>query len=498
MKRRVAIAVGAVAIALVATACAPAGGSGAGAGGTLRIGIPGGSSATVIDPYTFSDPFGATMALGIGESLVNFDVNSKKYNELAESWDSNKDKTVWTAKLRQGVKFNNGKRFVADDVVATFDYIFNPDIASPFSFPLLPVITSVTAVDDETVKFTLTQPVGWFEELVAGLPIIPRGFDSSKPVFVSAYKVQSINPGVDVTLVRDKNYYGDKPIVNKVVFVALNDNDGRVNALLSGQVDVITSLPPARVPELRSNSQFKVLSLPSGSPNVLGVRTDEGITADPRVREAIRLGVNRKEVLDVVYAGEGRLGNDLIGIDDPAYDHSLVRKQDVAKAKKLITEAGVEGADLPITVVAGNPEEAFVQVVARNLREIGLNATVNAVDNGVLLESYGQWQAWSYPSAAQTVMSAGLNLASTGPDNDTHWNDPEWTAAWEKAYVASDKDRGQYTDAMQKAVFDRGGLTIPAFGNSLWAGSQKVKGWPKADPTNVQIFKNLAKFSIAG
>src|SRR6202035_4711834 len=223
-------------------------------GGTLRVAIS--APAGAINPLTISDAGGLCMLNQTGEFLI-FDSNLKLALEpsLALSWSPNTDGSVWTFKLRTGVKFHNGAPMTAADVVYTFQQLSNPKNASNALSTFTGVLTpaGVKKVDASTVEFHLEAPNGNFPYLVSSdnynAIIVPNGTDFStwQHTFVGtgAFKLGSYSQGQGATFAPNPDYWGAKALLSGTQFKFYSAQQPQILALQGGDVDVIGQFVPA-------------------------------------------------------------------------------------------------------------------------------------------------------------------------------------------------------------------------------------------------------------
>src|SRR5262249_21370653 len=154
-----------------------------------------------------------------------------------------------------------------------------------------------------------------------------------------------------------------------------------VNALISGQVDAINQVPYAQVAQLKGEAGVQVVISPTGGWNPITMRVDAAPFDDVRVRQAIRLSMNRKQAIATALYGQGTPAADTYGRFDPSFDSHLVRDQDVEQAKHLLKQAGKEGLKLQLVtspIAAGIVQAS--QVLAENAKAAGITISVRQVD----------------------------------------------------------------------------------------------------------------------
>ena len=235
-----------------------------------------------------------------GEFLI-FDSNLKLALQpmLALSWKPNKDGSVWTFKLRTGVKFHNGQPMTADDVVYTFKQLADPKNASNALSTFTSVLTpsGVKKVDSSTVEFHLEAPNGNFPYLVSSdnynAIIVPAGTDFGKwqKTFIGtgAFKLGSYTQNVGASFVPNPDYWGTKPLLASTSFKFYSSQQPMILALQGNDVDVIAQFVPAGATSLLNNSTYKIIKLKSANHRELSMRNDIAPFNDSRVRQAVAL-----------------------------------------------------------------------------------------------------------------------------------------------------------------------------------------------------------------
>jgi len=464
-------------------------------GGALRLGMSGGSAASSLDPQVQPDEMSAYPALMIFDQLTAMNPQFELVYNLAEEFSHNADGTVWTAKLRSGVTWHDGKPFTAADVAYSFNRVINPKTGAT-SGPQLAMIQSVEKVDALTAKFNLNQPCGWLDIAVGdsgALAVVPAGFNPAKPVGTGPFTYAGWVAGVSANFNRNPNYWGQVPYVDSVALSNIQDDSARFNALLSDQIDLCANLTPAQIAQLNANLGYSLYNSPSGGFAMISMRTDTGPLADNRIRQAIKLCLDRNQINVASNGGYGQLGSDLYGIEDPAYDHSLVRKQDIAAATKLVEQSGKKGETL--TLIASNIAGGVIsmcQVVAQNIQAIGLNVNVKTVDPATLFgPNYLSWDFSVDIYPATTILTT--SAIGDGPVaglNETHWHDKEYDNLWYKASQEFDPTvRAGYLHQMQEIIFNSGGWLIPTFANVT--GAYKNLAGLQNDVTGFGLTRNL-------
>jgi peptide/nickel transport system substrate-binding protein len=468
-------------------------------GGTFRIGVSGGSSKDFIDGQNIvTRPDQARIVTG-WETLVTFDRNFKLvFDGLAEEISA-KSADVWTIRVRPGIEFHNGKTLTADDVIYSLRRLINPKLGLFGGAALKSVDPKrMKKLDKRTVRLFLKQKdvtiLDALGQYIAG--IVPVGYSptavgKAKPnVGTGPYMVKSFTPGQQSVHVRNPNYWRHgQPYFDQVVIIDFPDDSARVNALLGGQIDAMTDVPPAQVPVVKGRSSTAVLESPSAAWTPICMRVDAEPFTDVRVRQAMRLIANRPQMIQQALAGHGRIGNDLYAPFDEAFAKDLPqRHQDIDRAKSLLKAAGKEGltVDLQSTNGALGMNEG-AQVFAQQAKAAGVTVNVKILDSGAFYgDQYLKWpfstDFWGSRNYLSQVASGSL---PTSPYNECHWPDAghsKYLALYKQALqTVSRTKRAAIMHEMQKMEYDAGGYIVWGFSTLLDGYNKKVKGLQEGD-----------------
>jgi peptide/nickel transport system substrate-binding protein len=277
------------------------------------------------------------------------------------------------------------------------------------------------------------------------------------------------------------------------------DDTSRTNALIGGQIEALTNLPSGQIESIKANSSLRVLISETGSWQPFCMRVDVSPFNDVRVREALRLVVDRKQMVQQVLNGQGRIANDLYAPFDPAYADDLPqREQDFEKAKALLKQAGREGLTIELTTAAmfrGAIEGA--EVFAEQAKGAGVKVKLRKVDTGTYVgENFTKWhfaQDW-WATRNYLTQVAQTDLPES-PYNETHWEDPKYVKLIREARAELDEGkRKEILHAAQVMQYEQGGYIVPYFSNLTDAHSAKVGGFVKAKsgfPLGNYWFKNV-------
>jgi peptide/nickel transport system substrate-binding protein len=470
------------------------------AGGSLRVGIAGGSAKDKFEPFTNNGPSETVRLETFYESMMRLDGNWHLQHQLLEVCEPNKTADTWTLRVKPDIEFHNGKTLSADDLLFSFVQMRKtPGPAQGHTGAI--DFKKMKKLDAKTLRVGLSYPQSFFDQqLGGGEYVIPVGFDPTNPVSTGPWVFKSFVAGQQSVLERFPNYWGQKAYADELVFVEIPDDVARVNALSSGQVDAINLVPYDQVSSIKQ-SQNKLLISPTGGWNPITMRVDTPPFTDVRVRQAIRLSMNRKQAVETALFGQGQVAPDIYGRYDAAFNHSLHRDQDIEQAKSLLKQAGQQNLKLELVVapVAAGIVQA-TQILAQNAKAAGIDITVRKVDPGTYFSRYGKWpfsmDFWI--ALPYLITAAVVDGPTSGALNVTHFKDPKFNALYTQASKTVDAGkRTELEHEMQRIQFETGGNIIWSFQNSVDAYSPKIAGFPAVDKTGFglgQCKLNLVHF----
>ncbi|AKQ57588.1 ABC transporter substrate-binding protein [Bordetella hinzii] len=388
---------------------------------TLKIALS--SEPTSADPHYHKQTQNDAFSAHVYDSLVGRDANMKLKPALATSW-KNLDDLTWEFKLRDDVKFSNGKPFTSEDVLFTICRTLNNETNISQSYmDMTKRIADVQTPDAHTVIIKTAEPLPLLPaELARGLPIIWNGivehgklsfdpkagcgvtgkwptvadFNNGKDAIgTGPYLLKSYVKGTGIELTRNDNYWGEKPAWKEVKFVPVPNAGPRLTGLLSGDFDVIENPAARDLQRIKNNPQYGYVATPSTrlvffQPDV-GRSTSPFVKAadgknplqDLRVRRAISMAIDRKTIVARI----------MDGLATPAYQYmpdgmfgglpnAPEIKYDPEGAKKLLAEAGYpNGFEMTISTTNDRyvNDGQIAQAVAQYLSRVGIKANVDAM-----------------------------------------------------------------------------------------------------------------------
>jgi peptide/nickel transport system substrate-binding protein len=454
-------------------------------GGRIRVAGTSTSTSDTLDPAKQSLSTDYARCNMFYNGLTSLDGSLAPQPALAESW-ATEDATTWTFRLRKGVAFHDGKALDAADVVYSLTRHKDPAVASR-ARSLAEQMTEVKAVAPDVVGITLSAPN-------ADLPVVLGTFhfhivkdgttDFSTAVGTGPYRCKEFTPGVRSVGVRNESYWKEgKPYLDEVEFIGIPDEQARVNALLSGDIQLTAGVNPRSVRRITQTPGFAVFETRSGYYTDLVIRLDSAPGSNPDFVLAMKLLCDREQMRRAVIRGHGVLGNDQ-PIDPSNRFHFAglpQRPYDLDKAKFHFQKSGVGGAQLPVVCSpAAEHSVDLALLMQQSAQKIGMNLDVKRVP----ADGYWSNHWFKHPigfGAINPRPSADI-LFTLFFKSDAAWNESGWkNERFDQLLGAARREtdeakrRQMYAD-MQVMVHEEAGIGIPLFFNLLDGHSSRLKG----------------------
>ncbi len=354
---------------------------------TIRLGIqtlpPGGGNPFLTTQFPSILTYAA-----IFDTLTRIDRNGDLKPVLATGWEA-LDDTTWRIELRDGVKFSNGEVFDAAAVITALDYLKTDDGKITGVGQEMLAIQSATAIDDLTLELTTKGPYPILPRALAGLRVpAPQywkelgatGF-ATDPIGTGPFKVDNWSPGkIELSAFADA---WRPPKVDQLELIVAGETTTRLQALLSGAIDIAVSVTPDDQAAIESQGGTFYSSLASAVLVMSFVTTKDSPIKDSRVRQALNYGVDKQTIVDILMGGDARIASQPVTPETLGYNSDLEPyPYDPDKARALLAEAGyTDGIDLTFEVVPGggaNIDTIYNQVAA-DLAGVGVNVKLISI-----------------------------------------------------------------------------------------------------------------------
>jgi peptide/nickel transport system substrate-binding protein len=497
------------------------------------------ADVTSADPHFFNLFPNNNIGEHIFDKLVQMDADSRMIPGIATSWKALDDKT-WEFKLRKGVKFHDGSELTAEDVAFSIDRVAQiPNSPGPF-VAYTKAIVAKEIPDPYTIRFKTAAPHPLMPNDLSTIYIVSKkvatgatteDFNSGKATIGSGrYKFVRYVNGDRVELVRNDNYWGEKPAYEKVTFRIIKNEAARVAALLSGDVDAIEQPPTADLARLKSDPKFAVSSkishrviyfnfdhLSRQSPFIFakdGKLLDRNPLQDIRVRRAISKAINRPAIAERVMEGLATPSGQLVSEKLFGHNPSLkAEAYDPEGAKKLLAEAGYpNGFNITIHGPSGRyvNDEKIVQAVAQMLARVGITAKVETAPMGPY-SGRASKQEFSFhmvgwgastgeaSSPLRSLLATFNRDKGLGAVNWGRYSNVKVDYIIEQALQqVDDSNRSQMLQQATKMAMDDLGIMPIHFQYTIWATKKGVHYTPRTDEYTLAFQFKPVREQVAG
>ena len=400
----------------------------------------------------------------IHSMLLTRDEDGTLVGALAEDWYQ-VDDTTWEFKLRENAKFQNGESVTAETIAANIQRIINPP-SGLSTFGYIAGVTEAVAVDERTVQIKSEYPMATLPD---SLPLLGMMAMESINADLEEVAVNPIGAGPfrlvewvkddHILLEKNPDFWGGDVAIDEVMFVPISENDVRVSALLTGDVDILTNVPISSLEQLKADPNVEVFQAEGPRIMYVNINTEEeGPLQDVKVRQALNLAIDKDSIYEYILKGTGSSYGQPVGSVMTGYNPDVAPYDyDVEAAKALLAEAGYpDGFTVTFNISPGrfSMDKEIAEAIASQLDKIGVTAEINSMDwasfsdmrknhelSGLALSSlgYGSYDGYS-------VLYDGLR---TGANYSTY-SDPTLDAMIEE--IATIVDLEQREAALQEAM----------------------------------------------
>ena len=462
---------------------------------TLMVGMF--LEAQYLDPQIQDDSYSEQVIDMIYNKLLKFKPNGGSENDLAESYEVSEDGRTWTFKLKEGVKFHNGKELTAEDVKGTYDrfLVDSPDAARLGKVRArAEMVVSVDVVDKYTVSITTDEPYGpmlsmlslphlsimdpdVFSEFAENTGVFPESTIGTGP-----YKMVSWKKGQEIVLERFDDYFGEKAKIKTLKIVAIPESASRVIALENGEVDLIKSFPAGDLERLEADPNINIFKKLAISAQLFQFGCNDPIIGNTKVRQAISYAIDRDAIIEglfpgLTYPATGPIPPPVFGY----YDFGKI-EQDQEKAKQLLTEAGYpNGFDIKIiTTPRYDKAVELAEVLTDQLSEVGINAKIEVLEVSV----------WSANVSGLTPEEFDMPIFIMGAGTSLQHADGALRGLWTTATTGTnERSYGFYSNAeVDRLVYAAMRETDLEKAYELYKEAQKIL-WLE-DPPAIWLFNN--------
>ena len=471
-------------------------------GGFIKAAGYSSSTSDTLDPAKASLSTDYVRCCALYNRLTFLPESGEVQMELAESIDS-PDAKVWTVELKKGVTFHNGKPLTADDVVFSLNRHLDEKTGSKVR-AIAKQITAVKAVDPQTVQITLDAPNGDLPTILAmhHFMIVADGTtDFSAGNGTGAFKLKSFQPGVHSVMERNEHYFKPgMPHLDGFEYFAITDDSARVNALLSGDVQLAGSISPQSMRLVERSPGFGLVKNTAGNYTNLNMRLDMSPGDKAGFVEGMKLLLNRELIQKSVMRGLAEIGNDQPVPPMSRYHNNALKPRpfDPDKAKALFQKAGLLGQKIP--VICSEAADASVEMATLLQQagtKIGMNLDVQRVPSDGYWSNYWLKAPVHFgninPRPTPDILFS-LLYASTAPWNESQFKSEKFDRMLLEARGMTDfPKRKAIYDEMQAMVANEAGTAIPVYLSGVDAISGKLQGF-RPNPLGGQMGYAFAEY----
>jgi len=514
-----------------------------------RVGY--GGSPDTVNPGTAVLTEAYTMFALVYDALYTYNFDGTYSLSLAESVDRSADGLTYTYKIRSGIKFHDGQPLTARDVAFTYN-LNKAHTEYPYMNPYTRYMESITAPDDTTVVIRLNTAIPNIESQLVFQYVLPAHvwqahadgaaaveFENEAMIGSGPFKLLEYKQGEFVRLGANKQHFSRPPKVDEVIFQTFANSDALVQAISTGQVDMITELPNTAAEKLGQTLNVKVVSAapfaPAVSDIIFNQATRESCPSesactgnvalqDRQVRLALAHATNKQQLIDVVLQGKGTPGLTLIpnGLGMWFNDSLKDYEYDPAKANQILDDAGYEyKGDIrcaAVPCVYGDPPMNFrmywpsdsadaprmAELLAGMWKEIGVGLQPQAIDPDALTAlccpafdfDIILWGWGSDPDPNMLLNVMRTESISTG-SSETGYSNARYDALYDQQVVELDlQKRKDLVWEMQRQVHEDVVYIIPYYDMQVQAlRTDRFSGWildqPKLDLSDVSSLVNI-------
>jgi peptide/nickel transport system substrate-binding protein len=442
-----------------------------------------------VDPAQISADSEILIANAVYDYLVDVGADNQIEPRLATNWTTSDDGLTYTFNLTHDAVFHDGTPLTAKDVVYTFNRLRDPN--SGFAtVDLYNNIADIRASGDYQIVFTLNQTNPFFLfDLSDNHALVVKDGTTDFADFngTGPFRVVNYTPEDRIEMQASKDYFlPGMPKLAGLNVVFFQDTAAAVDALRSGDVDVVFGLSAPQYQSLQNEAGLQTLLTPTNAFPVVRLRADQPPGNDPRVMKAMRMAIDRQAIFDLVQQGLGAIGRDTpIGPMYASYyaDDIPLPEHDVAGARQLLADAGYpNGLDLTLRLPDAQNFPDLAAVLKNQLADAGINIDVSVEpenvyygDNGWLEAPFGitGWGSRPYPQFYMDVM-----LVCGAKWNESHFCDRAFDQQAEIAGTSLDPAaQANAYRQIQSILIDHGPIIVPFFFPQLAATSDKVQGF---------------------
>jgi len=429
-------------------------------GGTFRLGVHDGNTSDTMDPGTYLSVGQIQLAHTHRSYLTEITSENGLGPDMADSWSSTPDAKTWTFQLNKEATFHDGRKFTAKDAIASLNHHRGEGSTSAVT-ALLASITDIKADGEHTIVIELDQGFADLPWTLTDyhLTMLPARDDGTieweDGIGAGPYKIVNHRPGIGTVLERHDGWHREGAYFDAIEMTVLNDPNARQTALITGDVDAITSVDLKTMSLMARNQDLVLDNVPSGSGITLPMHCDTAPYDNLDVRLALKHAIDREEIVEKILFGTATVAND--------YHVSRLSSLDVS----------LSAAD---SVLPGAVD--MVVLYSEQAKKAGINLTAVREPNDGYWSDVWLKKPWSFVKwGARPTPDMMFSIAykDDAPWNEARWQNERFNELLLTAKAELDDSlRTEMYREMCMIAHDDGGTVLPFFANFVYARNKKV------------------------
>lgn len=443
-------------------------------------------------------------------SLVKKNENFEYVGDLAKDIKTGEDNLTVTFVLNDNVKFHNGKVLTSADVKYTLDALFQSGGYKGASFydtvnnQKQPHITSIDLPDDRTAVIKVARPalVNQLLSNLVTIPIIPEGTieqQKTAPLGTGPFKFTKFDQvNNSVELDANPDYWEGAPKIQKLNIKTVTDANSLQAELQTGRVDVApnpTNFSADTFQSLEQNSNLQVVQTDGSNVRYIGFNVSSKPIDNIKLRQAIAFAINREKIISDLLAGQAKVAHSILPESAWAFSPGIKYTFDQTRARQILQESGYKGEPVRFKVAAGNNAVSFyAQIIQNSLKEVGINAEIETLENNTLLDQLklGQFQMntsiW-IGGNQDPIFLRDLFASNESPDkkpggrNRSRYSNPEFDKIVQEAVDSTDKAKSRELYVKAQEIVSRDLPLLPLWYPSNMVVASKRIGNIKINPS---------------
>lgn len=481
-----------------------------------------GGDSVSLDPAIVTDGESFKVTENIYDTLLNFGEQDTTINPgLAKDWEVSEDGLTYTFFLQEGVKFHDGTDFNAEAVVKNVErwkggaedqfYYFH----SMFKANGEDIIQEVVAQDESTVVFKLTRPQAPFLKNIAMSPFAiasPTAFEAAgdtfgdNPVGTGPFTFVEWKRNESITVKRNGNYWQEGlPKLDTIIFRAIPDNSGRLNALLAGEIDLADGVNPSDAAIIEADANLQLIERPSMNIGYLGLTNTRPPFDNKLVRQAVNYAIDQQAIIDAFFEGRAEVAVNPMPPSISGYNDEIAGYEyNPEKAKELLAEAGYDGTEIelwamPVPRPYMPDGQKVAEAIQKNLNDVGIPAKIQSVDWATYLDkaNKGEFDAfllgWTGDNGdADNFIYTLLDKDNIGSNNYAYYANDELHEILIAAQSEIDEEKRNELYKQAQEIIHEDAPWVPlAHSIPLLAGKKGVTGY-LPHPTGSESLINVS------